>query len=459
MRKLVHVAMVSLLLNAGSSMAQQVTDFGDEDRLGNYDIGNLARFSLAGFGVGEYGRSTNRSEGLVNCQFTPDPRGVFGSAIKGGPFCQPGPSGNGSGPPLNLFAVTAALAHEFDSAWKIDGKISTRTRDSKPDIYGNTVVEKNFALSHPVYGEVRFGTQLSRSWSRSDSFTYPLGMSSAWAETGAGYGLLKEALRYTSAPIEILGSKLVLEGTYATNSINFAHNADAVLYNEEPPRPKLGEIFVQYANDVNLIELIWQNSRGGAQSSFAKGAFVGDVGNADNIANYSAPHQNVVILQGDHYFSPSWKLTLGAKRSFWSGEMRQCDYVTGIGCYFSTEGFSNDVNNAAHPAKEYDFMGGISYIDGIWTYTGGFVRYSMAYTKTPTEWGQSNTADYLHVGLYRQVPEISQHLQVYGGVGILHFGSKNPAPMSLPNELANFGVDPRDNSGSVSATIGVLFKF
>ena len=459
MNKLAHATALTLSLMAGVASAQQITDFGDEDKLGTFNLANLAKLSISGFADGEYGISTHRSEGLLNCRYTPDPRGVFGKGITGGPFCQPGPAQTASGPPLNLIAVSAGLSHEFDSAWKIDGKITTRDRDGAADIYGNTVVEKNIAASHPVYGELRFGTQMSRSWSRSDSFTYPLGMSSAWSETGAGYGVLKEATRYTAAPIEILGSKLVLEGTFATNNINFAHNAYTVLYNEQPPRPKLGELFAQFANDVDLIELIWQDSRGGSQSSFAKGAFIGDPGNADNLPGYSAPHQNVTILQGDHYFSPAWKLTLGAKRSYWSGEMRQCDYVTGIGCYFSTEGFNNDVSNTAHRAIEYDFMGGLSYFSGPWTYTAGFVRYSMAYTKTPTEWGQSNTADYFHLGLYRQVPEVSQHLQVYGGLGYVHFGALGPAPDSMPNELANFGTDPRNQTSSLSATVGVLFKF
>ena len=459
MKKLAHVAVVTLSLTAGFASAQQITDFGDDDKLGTFSLGNLAKLSISGFGVGEYGISTNRSEGLLNCAFTPDPRGVYGKGITGGPFCQPGPAQTASGPPLNLVSVSAGLSHEFDSAWKVDGKISTRSRNGQADIYGNTIVEKNIAASHPIFGEVRFGTQLSRSWSRSDSFTYPLGMSSAWSETGAGYGLFKEALRYTASPIELFGSKLVLEGTFGTNDINFAKNAALVLYNERPPRPKVGEIFVQFANSVDLIELVWQNSRGGLQSSFSKGALVGDVGNADNLANYSAPHQNVVILQGDHYFNPSLKLTLGAKRSDWSGSMRQCDFVTGIGCYFSSQGFNNDVNNVPRRAIEYDFMGGLSYFKGPWTYTGGFVRYNKAYTTTPTEWGQSNTATYLHFGVYRQLPEISQHLQVYGGLGYVRFGGLNPAPTSLPNELAVFGVDPRNQSSSVSGTVGVLFKF
>lgn len=458
MNKLAYAVAAALSLMAGAVSAQQVTDFGDEERWGTFNLGNFAKFNVGGFAIGEYARNTNRSTGLVNCNYTPDPRGVLGK------YCQPGGAQTASGKPLNLYSLSAGLSHEFDSAWKLDSKITTRSRDGAPDIYGYTVVEKNVAASHPVYGELRAGTMLTRSWSRSDSFTYPIGMSSAWSETGAGFGVIKEGVRYTAAPIEIRGSKLVLEGTFGTNSINYAHNSSTVSYNERPPRPKLGEFFAQYANEVNLIELVVQTSRGGLQSSFAKGAFVGDVGNADNLNTYSAPHENVVILQGDHYFNPSLKLTLGAKRSYWSGTNLQCDYVKSVGCYFSNQGFNYDstVNTSSavsHSAKEYDFMAGLSYFQGPWTYTAGLVRLNKAYTKTPTEWGQSNNATDLHLGVYRKVPEISQNLQVYGGLGYVRFGSHNPAPTSMANETAVWGVDPRNQTASVSATLGAVFKF
>lgn len=429
------------------AMAEQVFNIGDSTRLG-----------ISGFLKEEIGRGTNRSAGLKNCTFTPDPRGVLGTFPDGsGPFCQPGESGTRNSPPLNLAQIGGDLSYEFDSAWKIDSRLTLRSRNGSQDIYGERFTDKNVGLSHPVYGELRIGTQLSRSWSRSDSFSYPIGLSSPWSESGAGYGLFRQSIRYTTRTLEVAGGKLVLEATAATNRVSYAHNANVVGYDEKPPKPKLGEIFVQYANAGYLVEYIAQANRGGAQSSFAKGSFTGDVGNADNLVNYRQPRGNVQILQGDHYFSPNLKMTAGIRRNYWSGTVFQCDFADGV-CYFPS-GFSNGADLQAHPATSYDVMGGVSYFQGPWTYTAGFVRMNKAYTKTPTEYGQSNTATFTNLGVYRRLPEINNNLSIYGGLANVRYGRKGPAPLGMPNELAFSGVDPRTDSSGTSVTLGMNFTF
>jgi hypothetical protein len=421
-------------------------------------IGEAARLGISGFVKQEIGTGTNRSEGLTNCNFTPDPRGVLGVFPDGaGPFCQPGKSSTMSSHPLNLFQVGLDLSHEFDSAWKIDGRLTLRERNGSQDIYGERFTDKNVGISHPIYGELRIGTQLSRSWSRSDSFSYPIGLSSPWSESGQGYGVFRQSVRYTASPIEIAGGKLVLEGTAATNRVNYAKNAKLVGYDEMPAKPQLGEFFAQFGNASYLIEYIFQANSGGAQSSFAKGAFSGDVGNADNLVNYRKPRGNVHILQGDHYFTPNWKMTAGLRRNYWSGVVQQCDFADGV-CYFPS-GFSNGSDLQAHPATSYDVMGGLSYFQGPWTYTVGVVRLNKAYTKTPTEYGQSNTATFTNLGVYRKIPEINNNLSVYGGLSYVRFGNKGPAPLSMPNELAFGGVDPRTEQSAAALTLGVNFSF
>jgi hypothetical protein len=432
-----------------------------------YDLGDVAKLGLSGFGKEEVYRQTNRSYGLLNCAFSPDPRGVLGASVSGGPYCQPGPSGTASGPPFNLIQATGDLSHEFDSAWKIDYRLTYRARNGQADIYGQPVVDRNLGISHPQYGELRAGTILSRSWSRSDSFSYPLGMSQQWSETGAGYGMFLYAARYTSPTFELGGGKkIVLEGTYASDKIHYGQNASLVAYNEAPPRPKLGELFIQYSDTSNLVEYIFQTSRGGQQSSFAKGAFTGDVGNTDNLGNLSAgtsgfyilPHENLHILQGNHYFNEHWVGTFGIRRNYWSGVSYQCEYVAGVGCYFPS-GFNNAVDGIGHKAWSMDAFGGIRYISGIWTYTLGGVRLNKAHTNSPTEYGQSNTATFINLGVYRKVPEIYKNAEVYAGLGQVRFGSYGPAPLSMPNELADFGVDPRSNSWANLLTIGANLLF
>jgi hypothetical protein len=295
-------------------------------------------------------------------------------------------------------------------------------------------------------------------------------LSSAWSETGAGYGLFRKGFRYTGRTLELNGGrKLVLEGTYATDNVRYAQNASQVHYNEAPPKPKLWELFAQYSDESNLVEYIFQKSRGGQQSSWAKGPFVGDVGNADNIGvtgfgstgnpgTYTVPAENVHILQGNHYFNPNWEATLGLKRNHWSGTAYQCDYVTGSGCYFPS-GFNNASDSKGHEAWSVDFMGGVSHFEGLWTYSAGFVRLNKTYTSTPTEYGQSNTATFLNLGIYRRVPEVYKNLQVYAGLGQVRFGRYGPAPTSMASELAIAGVDPRNRLIGNSLTLGAGLTF
>ncbi len=423
------------------------------------DIGDLAQASVAGFYEEEHAVRDNRSQGLNHCTFTPDPRGVLGTSVNGGPYCTPGPTSTTAGEPLHLGAISGKLAHEFDSAWKIDGLVTWRVRDGAADIYGHDLIDRSLDLSHPVYGQMRVGTMTSRAWSRSDDLTYPLGITSAWSESGAGYGVLPQALRYTSRQFELPnGSKLVLELTGDSERIVFAHNAQLETYNEHPPRARLGELFVQYANETDLIEFTFQDSLGGTQNSFPKGAFTGDVGNADNNPLYKKPRENVAILQGEHYFTPAWKATWGVKRNYWSGEVFQCDFVAGTGCYFPS-GFDNGTDGIGHSATEYNLMGGLTWYQGLYSYSLGAVHMGKSYVRSPTEYGQSNTANFWSLGINRQVPELARNVRVYGQLNYLRYGYYGPAPLAMPAELAVFGVDPRDHSTAVGMTVGANISF
>ena len=449
-----------------------------------FQLGDVATATITGSVKEEVYRDTNQSTELGSCTYTFDPRGAW-TWGGGTPTpaitkyilptpCRAGPAHTHSPMPFNLEQIYGDLSHEFDSAWKIDGRLAYRIRNGYADIVGNPVIEENAAISHPKYGELRSGSMLTRSWSRSDSFSYPLGMSTAWSETGAGYGFVRKGIRYSAPMLEFEGGKkLTLEGTFATDNPRYAQNAATVAYDEAPPKPKLWEIFAQYSDQSNLVEYIFQKSTGAQQSSWAKGPLVGDVGNADGfgapattgIGAYTRPTENVNILQGNHYFSSNWVGTLGIRRNYWSGVVSQCDYATnpgapgGIGCFFPSMGFNNDFNNIAHAAWSVDLMGGVSRTNGLWTYSAGFVRLNKAFTSTPTEYGQSNTATYVNLQVSRKVPEVYKNLHVYCGLGRIQFGQYGPAPLSMPSNLSDFGVDPRNQSFGNLLTMGGEIAF
>lgn len=447
---------------------------------------------VSGFVKDEFSACDNCVVGVVNPSPF-DPRGVLGPQGNSPAVNQGAPSAFHTSN-LGLVMLTLGLSHEFDNAWRIEAKASTRVRNNASDIYDQYVIDGHVGVSHPIYGSLQAGILPSRSWTRADSFAYPLGLSSPWAESGAGYGVFKEAVRYTSPAFETRFGRFTVEGTYATAPRAYPPNYDSLIkqVNQNnyqffylPPTPQLGELFVQYSNLKSLIELIVQRSRGGYQSSFTKGAFTGSEGspnalNCDNLTpaqcaatnpapGYQDPTEDVIILEGNYYYNAQWVITYGGKRNEWSGEQQQCDYGPTIlpggspgpdGCFWDQAGFMYASDGLRHHAIEYDFMGGVAYSPNpLWTYTAGAVRMNKAYTNTPTEWGQSNTAIFGNLGIYRKVPEIYRGFEVYGGIGRTQFGRQGPAPISMPNNFADGGVDPRTSRSGNHITIGANVIF
>ncbi len=433
---------------------------------------------VSGFLKDEFSTCDNCSLGLVNPSAY-DPRGVLAPIAPNPPLNQGGSSGFTSSN-LGLAMLTLGLSHEFDNAFKVEAKASGRERNGAADIYDQYLIDGYGGVSHPTYGALKAGILSSRSWTRADSFAYPLGLSTSWAESGAGYGVFKEAVRYTTREFEIFGGKVTLEGTYATGKRVYPINYQSLLatvtpqnyqYFYPPPKPQLGEFFLQYSNERNLVELIYQRSIGGLQSSFTKGAFTGAEGSPNTSAagapGYSAPTEDVAILEGNFYYSPQWRLTYGLKRNEWSGQQQQCDYGTGpapgggtfTGCFWDQGGFNYASDDLRHHAVEYDVLLGGAYVMRLWTFTLGGVHMNKAYTRTPTESGQSNTATFMNLGAYRKLPEIYKNLEVYGGLGRIMFGRRDPGPLSLPNNTADGGVDPRTSKSGNTATIGANLVF
>ena len=420
-------------------------------------------FEVAGFAKDEFSGCDNCSLGLVNPS-TYDPRGVLRQASAQSPNAplvnQGGPSGK-RGSNLALAMLTLGAKHEFDNAVGVEARVSGRWRNGDADIFGQYVIDGYVGASYPRYGAIQAGIISSRSWTRSDSFAYPIGLSSAWAESGAGYSVLKRAVRFTSRQFEIPIGKLTLEATYATAPVAYPLNPSSSV--NAPPHPRLYELFAQYSNEKNLIEAVFQSSSGGLQNSFSKGAFTGSIGNTD-IGNAKlgggAPSENVTIIEGTYYRNERWRLTYGLKRNEWSGLQQQCDYSKAKQtCYWDQPGFNYASDGRQHHAIEYDGLLGVGYVKRLWVFTIGTVRMNKAYTQTPTEWGQSNSATFVNLGIYRKLPEVYKHLEVYGGIGRVIFGRQGPAPLSMPGNTAFGNVDPRTSESGNSVTLGMNLIF
>ena len=171
-------------------------------------------FTLTGFAKVEASRASNQCS---TCQLYPNEarhRPWADELAQGVPYG----TGNSN---LTLFQPYLGTK-EFDlgRGFKVKGLISQRWRDGREDIPG-VWYEKNATLSHEDYGLVQVGAFPTRGWSVAD---YPygtnLGISDAWASSGAGYGLLTRAVRYGSPLKDVGGGDLYLEATYDMGSVN-----------------------------------------------------------------------------------------------------------------------------------------------------------------------------------------------------------------------------------------------
>jgi len=416
---------------------------------------------VIGFVKNEYSMCDNCSKGLVN-KASYDPRGVL---MPPDPMVNQGGDSEGTGRNLFLMQLTLGLEHEFDNAVQVEAKTTGRMRNTDADIFDNWLIDLYGGISHPKLGSLHVGKMASRSWSRSDSFAYPVGLSSPWAESGAGYGVFPEAVRYATPEYEIRFGKIRFEGTYAQADKRKPLNPESLV--EGPPDPWLFELFVQFSNEKNLVELIYQESDGGRQSSFAKGAFYGAQGNTNGLVSspeYKAPSENVLILQGNYWMNERWKFSYGVRRSEWSGQAQQCDFgpvstVESV-CYWDQAGFnySDDIDKN-YKAVSYDLLLGAAYSRDKWIYTLGGVYLNQASTRNPVEWGQDNNATFLNLGIYRKMPEIHRNVEFYAGLGRVMYGRQGPAPVSMPNNIAFGGVDPRTSESGNFLTLGVNFNF
>jgi hypothetical protein len=393
---------------------------------------------------------------------------------------------------LALQQLSLGVSHETDSAVTWEARASYRWRSEagigewlrSPDVdyrsgggwSGTDWFERLVGVSRPDLGGLRYGTQLSRAWARSDSFSFPIGLSNQWSGSGASYGILPEALRLTSRTFEDGRGKLVAEITVARDRLNTANveqsrtTSTGESYSPGPTEPSLVELFLQYSVPGHLIEFVMQSSRGARQSAFGKGALIGWIGDPDTLGPTNAqprkagrPSQSTAILQGNHWPNPQNMLTYGLRYSRWSGSAVSCNYDSVNGyCLFGMDPGFNYGDAPAHYAgfrgSSVDAMLGWSHYRGLYTYTAGFVWFGKASSDNPIEWGQSNSAISTNFGVHRKLPEVHKGASVYGGLGWSRFSRIGPAPLSMPDNLF-LGVNPLYDRSGAALTVGFNIVF
>ena len=349
------------------------------------------------------------------------------------------------------FTASALLSQRFrGGAGNVADSLRSIDRDMAFD--PNIWYEKNIAISHEDYGRVAIGSMTARGWAVAD---YPygtnIGLSNEWAGSGAGYGMLGNAIRVTTRPLDVMNGDLVLEATIDQGNTGFTKN-----------KPLLIELYAQYHQGDLVVDAIYQNAKNGKPLAWGHGPFSALTDSAtDDSLLTSGAEQSMAMAVARYQLTSQIELSGGLRANRWSG-MRAIQLSTGAqGLWNNMFNVAWDttvggVANPGYAASSVDVSAGARYRTGPWTASVGAIYLGTATTSNPTERGQSNDATAATVGLNY---DYGQGLQFYGFAGMSHFGRIGLSPMSMPGNNAFWGVDSRVTQDGNWFGAGVVYTF
>jgi len=358
----------------------------------------------------------------------------------------------------SVFLFQPWLGAKFDlgGGFKATAMVSQRWRGGKgvpttADIPG-FIYEENVAISHEDYGRLAVGKMVTRGWSVAD---YPygtlVGLAEQWAQSGAGYGLLTKAVRYTTRPFDVLSGDLVLEGTYDEGNTRFKIH-----------KPRFVELYGQYHNGGLVVDVIAQDTRNGNPQAWGHGPFTGLTPFPQDDDKIGGAGQGMFMAMARYDWDAHWQVSGGVRRNRWSGAYAVITTPGTGGAkdqwndMFNVDwnGTLNGVANPGYAAVSYDGFAAVHYRWNKWSAWLAAQELGKAATDNPSERGQSNWALFNTAGLQY---ELTHRLTVYGGVGMIHFGRLGLSPMSMPTNAAFSGVDSRVTRSGNWCLAGVLF--
>lgn len=430
--KLPRLQSLAMTLVLMTSVSSHAIDFGPE-----------GMFSLTGFAKVEAQRGSNHCN---DCQLFPlenKQRIWADDLVVGRPY-------GTSNTNVSLFQPWFGAKYDLGQGYKFNALVSQRWRDGKEDIPGFWY-EKNIAISHDDYGSVRVGAMTTRTWSMAD---YPygtnIGVADVWGSSGAGYGLLTKAVRYTSRMFDVAEGDLVLEASYDQGNRDFKIH-----------KPQFLELYAQYHKGDLVVDAMFQDTRNGNPQAWSHGPFTSLTPNIEDDAKLGGSGQSIAMVMGRYQWDARLELSGGVRLNRWSGAYA---VITALGTQaqwnnmFNVDwnGQLNGVPNPGYAATTTDFMLGARYKMGQWTAHTGLAYLGKANTKNPSERGQSNSALINTLGLGY---DAGQGLQVYGFVGVVNYSKLGLAPMSMPGNSAFTNVDSRVTRSGNWAGLGAVYVF
>lgn len=410
------------------------------------DFGPDGMFSLTGFAEVQLGRANNQCPSS-SCQISAetDRQRIWADAIVTGlPLSREGTD-------FTQAQLWLDAKKDLGEGFKLKGTLSQNWRDGKADTPGFWR-EKNVSLHHEEYGTLLIGHTISRTWGFADyPFSSNLGMTQAWANAGAGYRNLTNAIRYTTRVLDVAGGDTVFELTYDRGDTAFKIN-----------KPRLIELWAHYGKGPLSIDAMYQDTRNGVPAAFGAAVFNGPFYDAAADGKLGNSGQSVAVVQAIYQYSKQIELLAGARRNRWSGAY-QTVALAGPPIQwnfpFNVDWFGTDANGVAHPgypARSTDLLLGARYRMDKWSFYTGATYYSKASTPNPVERGQSNSALVNTIGAnyaYGNGLEFSAY------AGVINYAKRGLSPLSLPSNSTINNIDSRVTKAGNWFGVGAKYTF
>ena len=420
------------------------------------DFGPDGMFSFNGFGQVTLGSYNNR---CLDCQWVGPTEGKqknWADAILPGQQIKTVTTLN--------YQIQPFLGAKLDlgQGFKLSGLLSKRWRDGIVDgshVYDDRLgrkedipgfwYDKNISLSHEEYGRLTIGHMLTRSWREADfPFGSNVGLSEIWASSGAGYGMLTNAIRYQSRVIDFAEGDLILEATYDRGNTAFKKN-----------KPGFLELHAKYYRGPMELDFILQDTKNGGPGAWGHSPFTGLTPFPVDDSLLSGSSQNMAMFMGRYRVNNQLDLSAGLRRNAWSGAnaVLNPDTLQWNGMFnVDWNGTLNGVQNPGYAATSYDVILGARYHMGKWTPSIGVAHLGTASTNNPSERGQSNSALFGVLGLQY---DYGNGLKVDLQAGAVHYAQLGLSPMSMPGNDSFTSIDSRINRNGQWVTVQMTYGF
>jgi hypothetical protein len=232
----------------------------------------------------------------------------------------------------------------------------------------------------------------------------------------------------------VIEGDLVLELTYDKGKSGWKRN-----------KPMFWELYAQFVKGDLVVDAMAQVARNGEPVAWGHAPFGGLTPFAEDDAKLGSSGQSIVMAMARYQLDGRWEVSGGLRFNRWSGAYAVQTTSGPQGRWnsmFNVDwgGTRDGVANPGYEATSTDLMLGLRYRMQAWTLSTGMVYLGKADTDNPSERGQSNTLTINTLGLgYEAQPG----LQIYATAGMVHYGRKGLAPLSMPTHNAYTNVDSR----------------